>query len=178
MPSLPAARISHFTPRRLRIKVPEKRRDRTFFDTVADRLATWESIEGVETNPLTASVLIHFSDLEKLLLEAALKNDLIDIDFDAAFGDATEPAVTRAAVQSFQTADNALRRWTQNQIDMRGLLFVLLFAGGVFQLLRRRLDAPAPTLLWYAGDLIGLWSDHAPGPAIAASSGPVPGQAG
>jgi hypothetical protein len=61
---------------------------------------------------------------------------------------------------------------------MRGLLFVLLFAGGVFQLLRRRLDAPAPTLLWYAGDLIGLWSDHAPDPAIAASSGPVPGQAG
>jgi len=178
MPSLPAACISHFTPRRLRIKVPEKRRDRIFFDTVADRLATWESIEGVETNPLTASVLIHFSDLEKLLLEAALKNDLIDIDFDVAFGDATEPAVTQAAVQSFQTADNALRRWTQNQIDMRGLLFVLLFAGGVFQLLRRRLDAPAPTLLWYAGDLIGLWSDHAPDPAIAASSGPVPGQAG
>ena len=174
MPSLPAARISHFTPRRLRIKVPEKRRDRTFFDTVADRLATWESIEGVETNPLTASVLIHFSDPEGLFLEAAAKNDLFDIDFDAAFGYATEPAVTRAAVQSFQTADNALRRWTQNQIDMRGLLF----AGGVFQLLRRRLDAPAPTLLWYAGDLIGLWSDHAPDPAIAASSGPVPGQAG
>jgi len=178
MPSPPAARISHFTPRRLRIKVPEKRRDRTFFDTVADRLATWESIEGVETNPLTASVLIHFSDLEKLLLEAALKNDLIDIDFDAAFGDATEPAVTQAAVQSFQTADNALRRWTQNQIDMRGLLFVLLFAGGVFQLLRRRLDAPAPTLLWYAGDLIGLWSGHGQDPAIAASPEPVPARAG
>ena len=178
MPSPPAARISHFTPRRLRIKVPEKRRDSAFFETVAERLATWNSVEGVETNPLTASVLIHFSDLEKLLLEAALKNDLIDIDFDAAFGDATEPAVTQAAVQSFQTADNALRRWTQNQIDMRGVLFILLLAGGLFQLLRRRLDAPAPTLLWYAGDLIGLWSEHGPDPAIAASSGPVPGQAG
>jgi hypothetical protein len=178
MPSLPAARISHFTAQRLRIKVPEKRRDRAFFDTVAEQLATWDSVECVETNPLTASVLIHFSDPEKLLLEAALKNDLIDIDFDAAFGDATEPAVTQAAVQSFQTADNALRRWTQNQIDMRGVLFILLLAGGVFQLLRRRLDAPAPTLLWYAGDLIGLWSEHGPDPAIAASSGPVPGQAG
>ena len=83
MPSPPAARISHFTPRRLRIKVPEKRRDRAFFETVAERLATWNSVEGVETNPLTASVLIHFSDPERLFLEAAAKNDLFDIDFEA-----------------------------------------------------------------------------------------------
>jgi hypothetical protein len=178
MPSLPAARITHFTPRRLRIKVPEKRRDRAFFDTVAERLATWESLERVETNPLTASVLIHFSDPESLFLEAAVKNDLFDIDFDSAFEDSAAPAVTEAAVRSFETADHVLRRWTQNQIDMRGVLFVLLFAGGVFQLLRRRLDAPAPTLLWYAGDLIGLWSDRGTDPAIAASSGPVSGQAG
>src|ERR1700740_2836706 len=97
MPSLPAARISHFTARRLRIKVPEKRRDSAFFDTVAERLATWDSIEGVETNPLTASVLIHFSDPERLFLEAAVKNDLFDIDLDAAFGGSPEPPVTEAA---------------------------------------------------------------------------------
>ena len=177
MASLPAARISHFTARRLRIKVPEKRRNTDFFATVAERLVTWESVERVESNPLTASVLIHFSDPERLFLEAAAKNDLFDIDFDAAFGDST-PAITEAAVRSFDTADHALRRWTENQIDMRGVLFVLLLAGGLFQLLRRRLDAPAPTLLWYAGDLIGLWSDRGPDPAIAAPSGPVPGQAG
>ena len=175
MPSLPAARISHFTARRLRIKVPEKRRDRAFFDTVAEQLATWDSVERVETNPLTASVLIHFSDPERLFLDAAAKNDLFDIDFNAAFGDSAAPVVTEAAVRSFETADHALRRWTQNQIDIRGVLFILLLAGGVLQLLRRRLDAPAPTLLWYAGDLIGLWADRGPGVAIAASSGPVPG---
>ena len=90
MPSLPAARISHFTARRLRIKVPEKRRNTDFFDTVAERLATWDSVERVETNPLTASVLIHFSDPERLFLEAAAKNDLFDIDFDAAFGDSSD----------------------------------------------------------------------------------------
>jgi hypothetical protein len=175
MPSLPAARISHFTARRLRIKVPEKRRDRAFFDTVAEHLATWDSVERVETNPLTASVLIHFSDPARVFLEATAKNDLFDIDFDAALGGSSEPVVTEAAVRSFETADHALRRWTQNRIDMRGVLFVLLLAGGVFQLLRRRLDAPAPTLLWYAGDLIGLWNDRGPDSAIAASSGPVPG---
>jgi Heavy metal associated domain 2 len=178
MPSPPAARISHLTPRRLRIRVPEKRRDTAFFDTVAERLATWDSVERVETNPLTASVLVHFSDPHRLFLEAVAKNDLFDIDFDAAFGASSEPAVTEAAVRSFETADHALRQWTQNQIDMRGVLFVLLLAGGLFQLLRRRLDTPAPTLLWYAGDLIGLWSNRPADTSLAASSGPVPGQAG
>ena len=178
MPNLPAARISHFTARRLRIKVPEKRRDTDFFDTVAGRLATWDSVESVETNPVTASILIHFSDPERLFLEAAAKNDLFDIDLDAAFGASSPPVVTEAAVQSFESADHVLRRWTQNQIDLRGVLFVLLLAGGVLQLLRRRLDAPAPTLLWYAGDLIGLWSDRSGAQQLATSSGPVPGQAG
>src|SRR5690348_12571913 len=126
MPNLPAARISHFTTRRLRIKVPEKRRDRAFFDTVAERLAAWDTVEGVETNPLTASVLVHFSDPERLFLEAAAKNDLFDLDLEAAFADASDPVVTEAAVRSFQSADQTLRRWTQNQIDMRGVLFVLL----------------------------------------------------
>jgi len=178
MPELPAARISHFTEHRLRIRIPEKRRDNAFFDIVADRLRAWDSVERVETNPLTASVLIHFSDPQNLLLEAIAKNDLFDIDFDTAFGEAMKPVVTEAAVQSFETADRVLRRWTQNQVDMRSALFLLLLAGGVFQLLRRRLDTPAPTLLWYAGDLVGLWNDRGPDPAIAASSGPLSGQAG
>jgi heavy-metal-associated domain-containing protein len=174
MPDLPAAHISHFTARRLRIKVPEKRRNRAFFETVADRLSSWDSVERAETNPLTGSVLIYFSDPQRLFLEAVAKNDLFDIDLETAFSSPSEPVVTPAAARSFETVDRTLRHWTQNQIDVRGVLFVLLVAGGVFQLLRRRLDTPAPTLLWYAGDLIGLWSGRGPEPAVAAASGPDP----
>ena len=58
------------------------------------------------------------------------------------------------------------------------LLFLLLFFGGVYQLLRRRLETPAPALLWYAGDLLGLWSDRQPQGAVEAPSGPGPGQLG
>lgn len=176
MPSLPVARISHFTARRLRIKIPEKRRDTAFFNTVADRLREWESVERVEANPLTASVLIHFSDPERLFLEAAAKNDLFEIDFDAAVAAPAEPIVTRAAVSSFETADNTVRRWTANRIDLRSVFFLLLLAGGVRQLLRGRLATPAPTLLWYAGDILGLW--HAKNDGRDRARETTPGQTG
>jgi Heavy metal associated domain 2 len=178
MPSLPAARVSHFTTRRLRIKVPEKRRDTVFFSHVAERLAAWDSVERVETNPLTASILIQFSDPERLLLEAVAKNDLFDIDLDAALAPQSDSVVTLAAIQSFEMGDLALRRWTHNQLDMRSMVFLLLLAGGVVQLLRGRLNTPAPTLLWYAGTLLGLWNDHRREMAGEASAGAPPGQAG
>jgi hypothetical protein len=173
MPDLPAARITHFTARRLRVRVPEKRRDAAFFSRAAESLAGWDSVERVETNPLTGSVLIYFTDAHRLFAEAAAKNDLFEIDFAAITTESAEPVVTRAAVRSFETADVALRRWTQNQLDVRSVLFLVLLAGGTYQLLRRHLAAPAPTLLWYAGDLIGLWT-HQPTSA-AAEGAPSPG---
>jgi hypothetical protein len=178
MPSLPLARISHFTARRLRIRIPEKRRDAGFFSTVADRLATWESIETVETNPLTASVLVHFSDPQRLFAEAVAKNDLFDIDWEAAFAPPSAHSVTQAAARSFETADIAVRRWSENRIDMRGLVFLLLLAGGTYQLLRRSLATPAPTLLWYAGDLLGLWRGRPGQSTVEASTDSVSGRTG
>jgi hypothetical protein len=176
MPSLPAARISHFTTGRLRIKIPEKRRDTSFFDAVADRLSGWDSIDGVETNPLTGSILIHFSDPQQLTLEAMAKNDIFDIDLEAALTQPSEFRLAHVAVQSFETADHGFRRWTRNQLDIRSALFLLLLGGGLYQLLRGRLSTPAPTLLWYAGDLLGLWSNRPAGVAAGTPSGP--GQTG
>jgi hypothetical protein len=57
-------------------------------------------------------------------------------------------------------------------------VFLLLFIGGVYQLLRGRLSTPAPTLLWYAGSLLGLWRDHPAPSADQASRGATAGQAG
>ena len=160
----PSAWISHFTSRRMRIKVPEKRRDAAFFDVIRNRLAGWDSVERVETNPLTASILVHFSDAERLLREAAAKNDFLDVEFGVITQPA-EPVLTDAAVRSFITGDRTLRGWTHNEIDMRSVVFVLLFVGGLYQLLRGRLSTPAPTLLWYAGSVLGLWRDHRADPA-------------
>jgi len=57
---LPQARVCHLAHGRLRLKIPEKRRDEAFFEAVRQQLSR-DGIKRVEVNPLTASVLVQFS---------------------------------------------------------------------------------------------------------------------
>jgi hypothetical protein len=155
MPNPPTARICHLTARRLRVRIPDKRRDTAYFDDVVARLSRWQSVERVEANPLTASILVYCPDAQKLLADMTPRNDLFAIDLGAERR-ASETLRNRAA-QHFGSADAALRRWTEGELDIRGLLFVVYLVGGVYQLSRGKVTASAPSLLWRAGSLIGLW---------------------
>jgi hypothetical protein len=155
MPNPPTARICHLTTRRIRVRIPDKRGDAAFFDDIVDRFSRWHSVERVEANPLTASILVYCSDPQQLLAEITARNDLLAIDF-VAEQCASETLRNRAA-QHFGSADAALRRWTEGELDIRGLLFLLYLVGGVYQLSQGRVSASAPSLLWRAGSLIGLW---------------------
>jgi len=73
------------------------------------------------------------------------------------------PAVTEQAAQAFAQADATVRHWTGNAADLRSAIFLALIAGGIYQLLRGNIAAPAATLLWYAGATLRLW-DVAPLP--------------
>lgn len=167
--ALPQARVSHLTSSRLRVKIPDRRRDEAFFRRIAERLAAWQSIERVEINPLTASVLVYFSSLAALLAENAIKNDLFAVALDdPAF--LAPRSVTEQATEGFAAADRVVRRWTAGSADLRGSVLLLLLAGGVYQLLRGNIAAPAVTLLWYAGDMLKLW-EGAPAPRQHAAEG-------
>jgi hypothetical protein len=174
----PAAQIYHLSARRLRIRVPGRRRDTAFFETAAERISNWTSVERVEINPLTASILIHCSDTQKVLAEAVAGKDPFEINFDKALNSDQETVVDRAA-RKFDMADAALLRWTEGQIDIRGVLFVVFLLGGVYQLFRGVVGAPAPTLLWRAGDLLGLWDGFHRNPrGRAAANGAAPAPSG
>ena len=138
------------------MRISDRRRDAAYFETVAARIAQWDGVERVETNPLTASILVYFSDSQRLLAQAAASSDLFELDFGKPVEGAGDGLRDRAA-QSFAAADAALRRWTEGEVDIRGVLFVVLLVGGVYQLLHGRISAAAPSLLWRAGSLIGLW---------------------
>src|SRR5260370_31705802 len=91
MADLPEGRVCHLTTGRLRLKIPEKRRDDAFFRIVEQRLAGWDSVDRVEVNPLTASVLLTFSDPAALFAENALRNDLFTVASHEPDGSAARP---------------------------------------------------------------------------------------
>jgi Heavy metal associated domain 2 len=159
MPDLPEGRVCHLTTGRLRLRIPEKRRDDAFFRTVEQRLAGWDSVDRVEVNPLTASVLVTFSDPAGLFAENALKNDLFTVAYDEPDGAATPPrqALTERVTELWREADSALRRWTGGGADIRSAAFLLMLGGAAYQLLRGRIAPPAATLLWDAGNMLQLW---------------------
>ena len=156
---LPTGRVCHLTAGRLRLKIPERRGQADYFAAVEGRLRGWRSIDHVEANPLTGSVLVRFTDINALFAENAVANDLFEVEYDELV---VEPGpVTEQAAAAFQAADDAVRRWTGNAAELRGAIFVTLLIGGIYQLLRGNIAAPAATLLWYAGATLRLW-DTAP----------------
>ena len=159
MADLPEGRVCHLTTGRLRLRIPEKRRDDGFFRTVERRLAGWDSVNSVAVNPLTASVLVTFVDPAALFTENALKNDLFAVAYDEPESIVAPPrqALTQRATELWREADGALRRWTGGGADIRSAAFLLMLAGAAYQLLRGRIAPPAATLLWDAGDMLQLW---------------------
>ena len=159
MPDLPEGRVCHLTAGRVRVKIPEKRRDEAFFSTVKERLASWGSIEAVEVNPLTASVLVHFNDLGALFAENAMKNELFTIDFEALKAEHERPRqpLTAWARQRWADADKLLRRYTNGNADIRSAAFLIAVIGAVVQLYRGQIAPPAATLLWDAGEMLRIW---------------------
>lgn len=152
----PRAHISHLIPGRVRLRIPERRRDEAYFATLKQRVHEWPGISAVHVNPRTASLLALFSDAAAALAHAQ-NCDL----FELTEAEPPRPAVpigerARFRARSF---DARLREVTGGLADTQSLVFAALFAAGAYQIIRRRnVGAPAVTLLWYAGDLLRLWN--------------------
>ncbi len=153
---LPEARIAHATPNRVRLKVPARRYDEAFFRAVEERLRGWRNVERVEVNPLTASILVHFSDPAALMSEAMIGNDLFQIILPQDGGDMPGRPLLARLQETMTAADDSLRQWTGEALDLRTAIFAALFVGGLQQLVQGNVAAPAATLLWYAATVLGL----------------------
>lgn len=168
MSDKPQGRVSHLTTGRMRVKIPEKRGDAGYFKEVEDRLRTWDSVDRVETNPLTGSILVFFSDLAELFAEHEAGNDLFSIDYDELANEAVDLA--SRAVEAFERADKTVHHWTGGTANLRTAIFASLLIGGLYQVLRGNIAAPGATLLWYAGAAAHLWDRGSPGQPLAGPS--------
>src|SRR5579875_2835784 len=70
-PALPEGRLTHVTAGRLRIRIPEKRRDAAFFRRVEERLRAAPGAARVTVNPATAGVLVVLRDAPAFMADLA-----------------------------------------------------------------------------------------------------------
>ncbi len=146
-----SARVTHATSNRLRLQVPERRRDSDYFAHLATRLAGLAEVEQVVVNPATAGILIHHHGLSVERLASFGSEQGL---FDLHLATPEQHPLWQGAAALGNTLDQQLQRSSSGQVDLRSIGFLVLVAMALVQFSRGQILAPASTLIWYASDLL------------------------
>jgi hypothetical protein len=76
---MPIAYVEHQIPGRLRLRIPERRGDVTFFQRVVGALSKVPDVTELDGSPLTGSVRIRYSGTAEAIAAAAAKEGLFEI---------------------------------------------------------------------------------------------------
>lgn len=145
----PAAYIVHRVGGRVRLRIPDKRRDTAWLRATAAALEQLPGVTRVEASPATGSLLVYLDEdtsLEALLPLAQSRFRLIP-----GWGPqrpALEPIVVWTTL-----LNQRLQHYSRGSADLRSLLFALFMFLAVMQVMRGRVMVPAISLLWYAMEL-------------------------
>lgn len=145
---LPQAIVSHRTAERLRIKIPSRKKNDAFFSEVKQSLDRDLKCRLVRVNALTGSILIVDSGIDlEILADHASREGLFTLE--------PRPAPSQPLGQAVFAPVAALNRkisgFTAGAVDVPGLVFVLLCAFGLYEILRGNVKPPPwYTAFWYA----------------------------
>jgi len=166
----PTATIQHQIPGRLRLRIPARRGDVSFFHGIVQALSKLPGIDELHAIPLTGSIIIHHSGSAQAIAAAAAEQRLFEIgpeDPKKAPAPSTRPysglrdtaatglnglalfqvargQLTGNAAENFWNAYGAQRILGRPEIAAG---FVLL---GIVQVLRGQLLGSASSLLFYS----------------------------
>ncbi len=156
MAKLPEARISHSISGRLRIKIPSKKGDNGYFESLEQNLSGCDGVQRVEANAVTASVLLlHDADI-KGISRFAQENRLFRVEILTR-----KPTPLANRMRSrFEDFDRRIKNLTDSQLDLPGAVFFSLLSLSIYQIARGNFYAPAwYTSLWYALNIVFKSSD-------------------
>lgn len=144
---MPEARVVHSTIRRLRVRIPSKKGNGSYFSQIRERMAECPGVEGVEVNPLTGSTLILHHTKAATIADYAARNDLFRFKPWKTAG----KSLFESVEEILEIANRRLRRVTGGELDMPSLFFAALVISGIYQIARGNMGAPAwYTAFWYA----------------------------
>lgn len=149
MKHLPDAYISHRTPQRLRLKIPSEEGDAGYFLAVKKKLSEYHVVERFEINPVTGSILFLHEQVQQVdvvaIAEYAETNKLFRLKVPTR----TQTGFSGAITDAFLDANERVRDFSGDQVNVPDLAFIGLLGLGIFQLSTGGITAP----LWHAG----LW---------------------
>jgi hypothetical protein len=153
---LPGATISHRSPQRIRLKITSRRGHAEYFSGLQESLSQFQKFEKVEVSALTGSILIADEEIDlDDLADYARKNKLFEITTQGSF----PSPMTTQLVSHLENVNTSIRRLTAGEMDLAGILLLLLLVSGLTELLRGNLRMPPwYTAFWYAFGIYKLAS--------------------
>lgn len=149
---LPEAFITHSTARRVRLRIPSKKRDELFFSSLMDSLSKNDDILSIAANPLTGSLLIEHGLTTGGIAAYAREKGLFTIKDPGEETFSGETAFHKSVTQGYDSLDRKVRKATGGTADIGDLSFMALAAAGIYQISKGNFTAPA----WYTAFWYGL----------------------
>jgi len=153
--------VSHHLPHRTRYRVPKGRRSKETSERIVEKVSKVPGVKSVDVNHRTGSIFIAHEEHPEIL--AGLSGA-----FDSVCGDLFEEVLEEegAMIPGFSVLahllkkraaklDHFLAEKTNNMIDLKMLVPVLLLGAGLFKIAKTRQwmhEVPAWVLLYYAYD--------------------------
>jgi hypothetical protein len=135
----PFAYISHRSENRLRIKVPSKKGDKSFFSSVGDFFGSHDGILKVTTNEITGSILLIHSIQPEKIMKSAEKHRFFT-------SRSSRTPLSNRVVEVFKGLNRKTTSYTEGYASLPDLTFLALLGLGLYQISRGNFRAPA----WYA----------------------------
>jgi hypothetical protein len=150
---IPHAHVSHGMPCRLRIKVPSKKGDLSYFAEVQEQLSACPGVQDVTVSPYTGGAVILYDCDERTVAEYAREKGLFTLGHPARLKKKT---LFDHVADTFGTYNKSLKKLTDGQVDVPSLVFLSLVISGIYQIARGNLSSPAwYTAFYYA---VGVFS--------------------
>jgi len=147
------ALVVHKMAGRIRIRVPSKKGNETYFASVKEALSSCVGVEGVEVAPFTGSILVRCHGPTEGVIEWAQAQGLFVVREEKSI---KVTAFHDAVAGRFGALDERIKAATGEGFDLPGLAFLALMGAGIYQIARGNFAAPAwYTAFWYALGLFG-----------------------
>ncbi len=142
----PEAYVSHQSLCRIRIKVPAKRGDETYFTHLRDSFEECEGIGTIDVNPVTGSILFTHTTDFKIIKEYVAAKNLFTLKMNAS------PPLFNSRIKTrFNTFDNQIKKLSGREIDIPGIASLTLLGLGISQVAAGKAQAiPWHAAFWYA----------------------------